>query len=448
MIFKIENTGILQSASVKLNGLTLIAGENDTGKSTVGKLLFSIIKAVSRYEQDVIGSKEKTIFRKIERLYFDIRRIDVVVDFEAVKKEFFPPYFSRQIKPYIEQAQLGLFQSEDTATPILSIFEEKQLLLQSLLKTELRESQFSHFEKLLTEIKNDLLYKENKETSISKAFQMALNSEFYGEVSPKNDAKESVISYSEGKNEILRVSIESNKIKSFSLKDVLPFNDVTFIETPLLLQMYDLIESAGTLFDLDNSKNRQFNRPTISFHIKDLISKLKTAAYYPNFTSEIHSQIASIIKGDFVFDRDEHNFLFAKKVDSKTLNIKALNAASGIKSFGIFQLLLQSNIINDQSLLIIDEPENHLHPKWQVEYARLIVELVKANIPVLISSHSPYMIQAINHFSEKEKITDRVNYYLAETNTDDGSASIDDVTDDLNRIFVKLAEPLHKLVWK
>ncbi|MCX6579649.1 MAG: hypothetical protein NT166_05635 [Candidatus Aminicenantes bacterium] len=38
-----KNTGMIEDAGIELNGLTVIAGENDTGKSTVGKLLFAFI---------------------------------------------------------------------------------------------------------------------------------------------------------------------------------------------------------------------------------------------------------------------------------------------------------------------------------------------------------------------------------------------------------------------
>ena len=45
MKIKIENIGMLKRADVNINGLTVVAGVNDTGKSTLGKLLFSTIKA-------------------------------------------------------------------------------------------------------------------------------------------------------------------------------------------------------------------------------------------------------------------------------------------------------------------------------------------------------------------------------------------------------------------
>ena len=49
---------------------------------------------------------------------------------------------------------------------------------------------------------------------------------------------------------------------------------------------------------------------------------------------------------------------------------------------------------------------------------------------------------------EKSKIKDKVNYYLSEFEENSGLSEINDVTNDLNKIFLKLAEPLQNLVWK
>ena len=44
MRFQIENIAKVKSANVKLNGLTVIAGENGSGKSMAGKMPFSVIQ--------------------------------------------------------------------------------------------------------------------------------------------------------------------------------------------------------------------------------------------------------------------------------------------------------------------------------------------------------------------------------------------------------------------
>lgn len=45
----LENIGMLRRADITLHKLCVIAGENDNGKSTVGKILFCIVKAIKRY---------------------------------------------------------------------------------------------------------------------------------------------------------------------------------------------------------------------------------------------------------------------------------------------------------------------------------------------------------------------------------------------------------------
>jgi predicted ATPase len=95
----------------------------------------------------------------------------------------------------------------------------------------------------------------------------------------------------------------------------------------------------------------------------------------------------------------------------------------------------------------LDEPETHLHPKWQVDYARIIVELVKNEIPIIVTSHSPYLIQALRKYSQVYEIEEITNFYLAEKDTETGLSNFSDVTNDLNKLFQKLSEPMQKILW-
>ncbi|MBS6020616.1 MAG: AAA family ATPase, partial [Leptotrichia wadei] len=52
MKLSIRNVGKLKEADVEINGITVITGENDTGKSTVGKVLWSVFNSFYKvYEQ-------------------------------------------------------------------------------------------------------------------------------------------------------------------------------------------------------------------------------------------------------------------------------------------------------------------------------------------------------------------------------------------------------------
>ena len=58
MKLSINNIGKLKNAKVEIKGITVIAGENDTGKSTVGKILFSVFNSFYKLDEKIIKLKK------------------------------------------------------------------------------------------------------------------------------------------------------------------------------------------------------------------------------------------------------------------------------------------------------------------------------------------------------------------------------------------------------
>lgn len=155
----------------------------------------------------------------------------------------------------------------------------------------------------------------------------------------------------------------------------------------------------------------------------------------------ISEHFKAITGGSFNFDSHKRKITWVK--DGKEYS--PVNVASGIKAFGVMQLLLDTHSINEDKMLIWDEPENHLHPEWQIKFAELLVRMTQVGVPIVVSSHSPYFIQAIRYFAHQLELDKYVNYYLAEE-TEDGLSELENVTKDLNRIFLKLAQPMNAIV--
>ncbi len=80
-----------------------------------------------------------------------------------------------------------------------------------------------------------------------------------------------------------------------------------------------------------------------------------------------------------------------------------------------------------------------MHPTWQLELAKVIVHLVKKGVEILVNSHSPYMIEALQRYSEKEGLQNKTNFYLAHNNTIEKIEDSNSRT--LSEIFDKLSEP-------
>ena len=68
MELSIENFAKIKSAKIKLDGITAIAGLNDTGKSTVGKILYGIFSAVANIDKSVAQAKKRNIRQEIVSL--------------------------------------------------------------------------------------------------------------------------------------------------------------------------------------------------------------------------------------------------------------------------------------------------------------------------------------------------------------------------------------------
>lgn len=91
------------------------------------------------------------------------------------------------------------------------------------------------------------------------------------------------------------------------------------------------------------------------------------------------------------------------------------DCAEGIKALAPLQVLDSYGLLDSNTLLILDEPEVHLHPQWIVKCAESLVNLVaKRQVRVLVASHSPYLIQALQRFAARALGAGQFRFYLAE----------------------------------
>ena len=218
---------------------------------------------------------------------------------------------------------------------------------------------------------------------------------------------------------------KESKVELIYQEDINDLKDCTiFMETPIV---WSFIQSRKQIALVESQYDIKLSFPTL---MKDLIFKLEVK--YKNSGIDIFDTIVNIIDGYFKQDK-KGDFYFYKD----TQQIELENTAMGIKQFGILQVLSKNGYLNSNTLLILDEPEVHLHPKWQLEMAKIIVELVKNGVKIVVNSHSPYMIEALERYAEKAKVT--ADFYLAEDGIIDKIDNNNSKT--LAKIFNKLSAP-------
>ena len=57
----IKNFAKIKDANIVVDGITLIAGENNTGKSTIGKILFASFNSLSEIDEKLMEERLKEI---------------------------------------------------------------------------------------------------------------------------------------------------------------------------------------------------------------------------------------------------------------------------------------------------------------------------------------------------------------------------------------------------
>ena len=233
---------------------------------------------------------------------------------------------------------------------------------------------------------------------------------------------------------LMDIVVTNGDVRLADEVEPMALKDATFIDSPLILNNHDVLARSQTLLDMDQRRSSRLGQPYTTLHTKDLFDKLRTPVLpfdlFGKDKADLAHEIQNIIDGEIAYDRNDRDFVFRRR--GASVSIK--NTASGIKVFGLLQILVTNEFVAKNTVLIFDEPENHLHPKWQLKLAQLLLKLVENGVYVLVSSHSPYLIEALKRGVDRAGLADQARFALAQ------NQCITDA-DRLSDIFSVLAEP-------
>ena len=431
MKIKLRNILKVASADIELGGLTVITGENDSGKSTIGKILFSVLKSINNVNQI---DKIKTLSVLRIRLS-NIKRIFLKYDCYLYLLED------------IRTLSIDLIDNNISVEDFIYQIEKEARNRDFPTRT------FQILQKHLTQIQQYIVELENPRLAVKREFEMISKSEFMESLNSHGE-KNSLIEFVDDTTDIQasEVIIKFNKgdISDIKVQGNSSIEDITYIESPVYLHILNtlrLSSSVPTLPFRGVSNNMQ--KGDIPYHLADMAEKILISHDELGLFEEYNTlkdgplldEINTLIGGDFQVDK-KNKQLFFKQNGKK---IPTVSVASGIKAFGVLLKLIHNDCVSTSKMLVLDEPEIHLHPEWQIEFCRFIIELVSKGVPIVVSSHSPYFIQGLRYFAAEHGIEKDVTYYMAEKNSDN-LAVFEDVTNDLNRVFTLLAAPLNKIM--
>jgi predicted ATPase len=400
----IKGIGKIQDSTIEMKGITVIAGENNTGKSTFGKALYCMFNAFYNAEDKIYNAQIN-----------DIKRI-----FQNGLPRFRKNFLGQNIISDIltgndiQEAINEVVKSYSSVNP-----KPDDNIVNALLE---------NLKRSMTVEKNDV-----QKMIVTRYFKQ----EFSGKINHLNKLDTSGTVFLEIKKKKIEVHFKSNEC--IFLEDQIGIlHDAIYIDTPFIMDDIKNFYSEGftgfynMLMHRDDLLDRLIKNKSGSTVLEEVIIKQKI--------NNLLYNIQLVIEGEF--REDENNLLFAEQGLGKPIPLS--NVSAGIKMFLIIKRLLELGEIKELDILIFDEPEIHLHPDWQIKFAEILILLQKEfNLSILLTTHSPYFLHAIEVYSKKHGIKERLNCYLAESTGD--TSGIQDVTDNIDTIYKQLARPFQKL---
>ena len=212
------------------------------------------------------------------------------------------------------------------------------------------------------------------------------------------------------------------------------FNSSLYIDDPFVLD--------------EMNNNSPYGISELSVHKRNVLKKLlqkedksveeKTFSnlLVENKLEDIMQIIDRVAAGE-ITKKQKYKYQFAED-SSKAIDVASLS--TGLKAFLILKQILLNGNLQDKDVIVLDEPEIHLHPEWQLLYAEAIVLLQKKfNFHIIVTTHSAHFMEALELYSKKYGISERCRYYLA--GLQDNGAVFENVTENISKIYKQMVDP-------
>ena len=141
--------------------------------------------------------------------------------------------------------------------------------------------------------------------------------------------------------------------------------------------------------------------PVLSGVLADFLEQLVALGDLPRRRRRGHSgNLAErleehILKGEIRKDNSETGYpIFSYRPAGWKQDLPLMNASSMVSELAPVVLYLR-HVVQPGDVLIIEEPESHLHPAMQVEFIRQLAAVVRSGVRVMLTTHSEWVLDEL-----------------------------------------------------
>lgn len=417
MELTLKNIGRIEKARIKVDGITVICGDNNTGKSTVGKILYVIYQTFCDFQEKV-----------------DQERVDALKNLLRREVPGLQGRTGRELTEELKHLFKAIYEdsSDDTTISRSKIYET---IISSLAHDDIGKVDKESLEAIISSV-----IEQEESDILGVILRNLLRVEFgtrIGNVNYPRRRSEVKLSLKDG---TIHFTTVNGGIKP-DLKNYINLKKrIIYIDDPFLLDTLD-----GLLFYKSNMRYNHrmalqnmllrgtvFNRTNA---VEDLITAKRVKPILEKFDT--------ISSGNLTYKEGTVKYEAANLKGGLDL----VSVSTGIKSFIILKELLMNGGIEENGIIVIDEPEVHLHPEWQVRYAEIIVMLQKYyGLNILLTTHSDEFLSAIQLYTQRYGIEEKCHYYMTKLKKAEDANEVplsffEETTKNLDDIYASLSQP-------
>lgn len=465
MQIRLENIGIVKDSIIALDGLTVVTGKNNSGKTTVGKTLYALLDAVCNLQQKAKNDRKYYIRKQLETvestleafryMHMRVRRTDsglsIFNNYPSLKiflgRDYRREFSTEDIEKFAHDlaAELAAFDVEELNENEVGreplYYQRKSLTktdgdsasIASILDTQ-RNSALMLLEQLFADLDKDMSLIDYARESINQTLRV----EFSNQIQPvRSSVPYSKIELSDVDSTFFNITLADNNIVNDGVPAFFssPYRKVYLVDDPFVLddisnwRMYRGFEIPETETILNPNRIYSHN-----YKLRSVLRRGNDLSVFEQTVLDdslklVKAQIDQVIPGTFEFSSDGEYYV------QNGMKLKISNLATGSKMFSIVKMLLEKGELDSSTMLILDEPEAHLHPMWQNAFAEIIVLLVKKlGVNILLTTHSPNFMLALDAYMRKYDIADITNFYQTDV-LEDNFVHYNCVNNDMGKIY-------------
>lgn len=390
MKFTFKNLGPIKTAEMRLGDLTVVAGENNTGKSYLASALYGFLRLIEIRDPPILHMEKKTIKGIVEMLPTVSPR-PVIEKISLADAEKGVRDTLRDFSKFYSQKGIGDTFSSPNGFPNFSFqclpdkMEWRGEFAETTTWRELKEE--------AGETGTPPQMWKTMEIR-RKGDYMVLS--FKGARFPDAMSKSVALGCVWGR--ILAMMPRPFILSAERFGISLFYKELDFTKNRLVEMIQNLPEKGEGKYDIPSlmrTSSARYAQP-----VKDNIDYTRGLTDIQNGSGiiprlKLFSGIESMMGGHYERGDYEIQFVGSRKKES-AFRIPLHLASSSVRGMSDFYFYLKHTASPGQ-LLIIDEPETHLHPTNQVRLARLMARCVNNGLLVLITTHSDYIVKELNN---------------------------------------------------